>query len=157
MTLEGAQEITVEVAAPPAACFATIVDFESYPDWSSSIRSVNVLTRDRSGLARQVEFTLDMRVRTVRYVLEYTYRKPNDLTWRSVDGDVESIEGAYRFRPLGRTRSQVTCRQAVRLGFWVPGLLRKAAERTALRQSVEEFKAEVEKRVAAAAKPRRVT
>jgi uncharacterized membrane protein len=155
MTLEGAQEFTVEVEATPAACFATIVDFERYPEWSSSIRSARILECDRSGLGRRVEFLLDMRVRTVRYVLEYSHRKPHDLSWRSVDGDVESIEGAYRFRPLGRGRSEVTCRQEIRLGFWIPGLLRKLAERSALRQSVEEFKAEVERRSASKGRPRR--
>jgi uncharacterized membrane protein len=159
MSVEGAQEFTVEVAASPAACFDTIVDFERYPEWSSSIRSARVLERDRAGLGRRVEFLLDMRVRTVRYVLEYRHRKPQSLTWRSVDGDVESIEGAYRFEARGRDRTEVTCRQEIRLGFWIPGMLRRLAERSALRQSVEEFKSEVEKRTAAtrAAKSRRST
>jgi hypothetical protein len=85
----------------------------------------------------------------VRYVLEYEYRKPGELTWRSVDGDVASIEGSYHFVRRADKNTDATCQQAIDLGFWVPGPLRKLAERTALRQSVHELKEEVERRVAA--------
>ena len=96
-----------------------------------------------------------MKIRSVRYVLEYAYKKPTELTWHSVDGDVESIEGRYRFRKLGPASTEASCRQEIQLGFWLPGPLRKLAERTALKQSVTEFKAEVERRLAARARSRR--
>src|SRR5512143_4368014 len=149
MSLDAAQEVTVEVAAPQGECFAVIVDFERYPEWSSAVTSARVVDRDAAGVGRIVEFHIDMKVRTVRYVLEYAYRKPSELTWRSVDGDVESIEGIYRFRKLSPTSTQASCRQEIQLGFWMPGPLRKLAERTALRPSVEEFNLEVERRRAA--------
>jgi ribosome-associated toxin RatA of RatAB toxin-antitoxin module len=148
MSVEGAQQFTIEVAATPSDCFATIVDFAAYPSWSSAVRQARVLEHDRNGIGRLVEFSIDMRIRNVRYVLEYAYKKPSLLTWQSVDGDVEKIEGAYRFLKLGAGRTETTCEQAVRLGFWVPGPIRSLAERTALRQSVTEFKEEVERRIA---------
>jgi hypothetical protein len=61
-----------------------------------------------------------------------------------VDGDIEAIEGSYVFEKLGPGLSRATCRQAVSLGFWVPGPLRSMMERHALRQSVLEFKAAAE-------------
>ena len=160
MSLDAAQEVTVEVAASPAECFEAILDFERYPEWCSSIQSARILERDAAGVGRRVEFHIDMKIRSVRYVLEYTYKKPSELNWRSVDGDVQSIEGRYRFRKLGPQRTEATCRQEIQLGVWLPGLLRKLAERTAIRQSVDEFKVDVERRVAARAsgrteKPRR--
>jgi ribosome-associated toxin RatA of RatAB toxin-antitoxin module len=147
MSLEGAQEFAVEVAATPQQCFAAITDFEAYPDWSTAVEHAAVLDRDRSGIGRVVEFRIDMRFKSVRYVLEYAYKKPNELTWHSVDGDIESIEGKYTFRKLGAKRSEAICRQQIVVGFWVPGPLRKLAERSALRQSVTEFKQEVERRL----------
>jgi ribosome-associated toxin RatA of RatAB toxin-antitoxin module len=152
MSLDAAQEVVVEVAATPLQCFTAIVDFERYPEWSSAVERARVLERDQAGVGRVVEFHIDMRVRSVRYVLEYAYKKPTQLTWHSVDGDVESIEGAYRFRKLSPTSTEARCRQEIQLGFWVPGPLRRLAERSALRQSVDEFKGEVERRLAAAAK-----
>lgn len=144
MSLDAAQEVTVEIEAPSSNCFAAIVDFERYPEWSSPVTSARILEYDDAGVGRVVEFVVDARIKTLRYVLEYAYRKPSELTWRSIGGDVESIEGVYRFRKLGATRTTATCRQEIKLGFWLPGPLRRLAERSALAQSVGEFKAYVE-------------
>jgi len=146
--MAGAQEFAVEIAASPADCFRIITDFAAYPRWSSAVRQARVLERDDAGIGRRVEFRIDMRFKSIRYVLAYDYRKPIELTWYLVEGDVESIEGAYQFRRLGPRLTEATCQQAVLLGFWVPGPIRKLAERTALRQSVLEFKEEVERRIA---------
>ena len=140
MSLDAAQEVSVEVAAPQLDCFTAIVDFEHYPEWSGQVTRTRVLEYDAAGVGRVVEFFVDAKVKTIRYVLEYTYRKPSQLAWHSIDGDVESIEGIYRFRKLGPNRTEATCRQEISLGFWLPGPLRRLAERTALAQSVAEFK-----------------
>ena len=144
------QEFSVEVEASQAECFKAILDFERYPEWSSAIQKVAVLERDAQGVGKVVEFRIDMKFKSIRYVLDYRYRKPSQLTWHSVDGDVESINGAYKFEKIDADRTNVTCRQAISIGFWVPGPVRKLLERTALRQSVMEFKADVEKRRAGA-------
>ncbi|OFV87480.1 MAG: hypothetical protein A3J75_03485, partial [Acidobacteria bacterium RBG_16_68_9] len=128
-----AHEFTTEIAASPLNCFKTITDFESYPRWSSAIEHAAIIERDRIGLGRVVEYHIDMRFKRIRYVLEYAYRKPEELTWRAVDGDIEFIEGSYHLRKLAPKLTAVTCRQAVSLGFWVPGPFRKLLERTALR------------------------
>jgi ribosome-associated toxin RatA of RatAB toxin-antitoxin module len=138
------QEFITEVAASVQQCFATITDFETYPDWFSSVEKTRVLERYPNGLAKRVEFRVDMKLKSIRYVLEYEYDKPTNLTWQSVDGDLEAIEGAYVFEKLGPKRSRVTCRQAVAMGFWVPGPLRRLMERQALKDSVLEFKAAAE-------------
>ena len=147
------QEFSTEVHATVAQCFATITDFENYPNWFSTIRRTKVLDRHPNRLARRVEYFIDMKLKTIRYVLQYEYHKPTQLTWKSVDGDIEAIEGRYVFEKLGPTLSRVTCRQAVSLGFWVPGPLRSVMERHALKQSVLEFKAAAEQ--AAQAKTRK--
>ena len=149
MALEGAQNFRTEIAATPLDCFKIITDFETYPRWSSSIQQTRVLEYDSAGIGRVVEYQLDLGFKNLRYVLEYSYRKPRTLTWQAVTGDVEAIEGAYQFRKLASRLTEANCRQAVRLGFWVPGPLRKLAEQTALKQSVIEFKTEVERRLAA--------
>ncbi len=142
--LGNAQEFSTEVQASLAQCFATITQFDSYPDWFSTVQRTKVLSRHANRLAKRVEFHVDMKLKTVRYVLEYEYEKPARLTWKAVDGDIEAIEGSYDFEKLGPTLTQATCRQAVSLGFWVPGPLRAIIEHQALKQSVLEFKAAAE-------------
>lgn len=156
MSLDAAQEVVVEIAAPRLDCFTAIVDFERYPEWSGQVTRARILEYDAEGVGRIVEFFIDARVKTIRYVLEYAYRKPSQLTWKSIDGDVESIEGIYRFRKLDPGRTEATCRQEIKLGFWLPGPLRRLAERTALAQSVAEFKDYAERLQAQSARrPRR--
>jgi hypothetical protein len=151
---EHQQSFTTSIEAPPALCYDAIGDFETYPTWSSPVSKVAVLDRHSDGKARRVEFEVDMKLRTVRYVLEYTWHPPNRLTWKMVEGDLGDIEGSYVFEADGPKRTTATCSQAISLGFWVPSIVLKPIEQTALKQSVLEFKAEAE-RLAAAAKPKK--
>ena len=143
------QSYTTTIDAPADLCYAAIADFEAYPSWSSPITKIAVLDRHPDGFAKRVEFFLDMlKLRTVRYILEYTWSPPHRLDWTYGGGDVEDIVGSYVFAPIDARHTDATCSQAVALGFWVPGLLRRTLEATALRQSVLEFKAEAERRAA---------
>lgn len=139
------QSYSTTIAAPVTDCFAVLVAFEDYPRWSSPITSCRVLEHHADGLPKRVEFMLDMTVKTIRYVLDYTYDRPHGATWAFVEGDVRSISGEYRFEESdGRTTA--TCSQAIDLGFWLPGFVRSGLEKKALRDSVEEFRRAVEAR-----------
>ncbi len=142
------QSFSTLIEAPADLCYAAIADFDAYPSWSSPITKIAVLDRHPDGLARRVEFFLDMKIRVVRYVLEYTWLPPHRLTWTYAGGDVEDIVGSYVFEPRDARHTDATCSQAIALGFWVPGIVRRALEATALRQSVLEFKVEAERRAA---------
>ena len=143
MDPEVRQSYSTVVAGSVEDCFAVLTDFGAYPQWSSVIKKCRVLESYPDGLAKRVEFILDMRIKTIRYVLDYTYDRPHGAVWHLVEGDVREIEGSYRFEdtPSG---VKATCTQAVDLGFWVPGFIRSLAEAKALRDAVEEFKRAVE-------------
>lgn len=136
---EYSQTYSTNVAASVDDCFKVLTDFEDYPRWSSPITSCKVLTRHPDGLAQRVEFLLDMTVKTIRYVLEYTYDRPRGATWKLVEGDVKDVEGQYTFEAAGG-KTTATCTQAIDLGFWLPGFIKKPFEQKALRDSVEEFR-----------------
>jgi hypothetical protein len=139
------QTYSTEVAGTAADCFAVLCDFAEYPHWSTPVKECQVVDRHPDGLARRVAFALDMTVKTLRYVLEYQFDPPHGATWHLVEGDVKSVEGSYRFEPAG-DRTRATCTQAIDIGFWVPGPIRRPLEQKALRDSVEEFKKAVEAR-----------
>jgi len=148
---EAEQSYTTEVDAGIDACCAVLLDFERYPEWSGPTTSAKVLDRHPDGRARRVEMVLDMKIRNVRYVLEYDYDLPREARWKLAEGDVSGVVGSYAFEVLDATHTRATCSQAVDLGFWVPGPLRRLIERQALRDSVLEFKAEVERRASGGA------
>jgi hypothetical protein len=132
-------------------CFAVLVDFENYPRWSSVVTECRVLDRHPDGLAKRVAFTLDMTLKKIRYVLEYGFEPPHGGHWHLVESDdVKDVEGSYRFEPEGG-RTKATCNQAIDIGFWVPGPIRRPLEQKALRDSVEEFRKAVEARTRARA------
>jgi ribosome-associated toxin RatA of RatAB toxin-antitoxin module len=142
------QSYATTIAAPPDACFAVLTDFAAYPDWSGPVTECRIVDRHPDGLARRVAFALDFTVKTLRYVLEYTYEPPHTARWHLVEGDVKDVHGSYVFRPLdGQT--EAACSQAIDIGFWVPGPLRRPFEQKALRDSVEDFKRAVEARARA--------
>jgi uncharacterized membrane protein len=148
------QSYSTSIAAPVEECFAVLTDFSAYPKWSSPVTTCTVLERHADGLARRVAFTVDMTLKTIRYTLEYTYDPPSGARWHMVEGDVKDVQGSYRFVERdGET--EATCSQAIDIGFWVPGLLRRTFESKALRDSVEEFKKAVESRAPAARTRRR--
>jgi len=142
---EYSQSYTTTVAGSVEDCFAVLIDFPAYPHWSSPITECRVLERYPDGLARKVAFALDMTLKTVRYVLEYTYDPPRGARWRLVEGDLRGVDGSYAFDPAD-DGTEATCSQSVDLGFWIPGPIRRMAEAKALRDSVEEFRKAVEAR-----------
>jgi len=83
------QSYSTTVAGTIEQCFAVLTEFDAYPQWSSVIRKVRVLERHPDGLAKRVEFTLDMTIKTIRYVLEYQWEPPVGATWHLVEGDVQ--------------------------------------------------------------------
>ena len=138
------QSYSATVAGTIDQCFAVLTDFEAYPQWFAVIKKCRVLERHPDGLAKRVEFILDMTIKTIRYVLEYSWDAPTGASWQYVEGDLKDVEGSYRFEETP-TGVKATCTQAVDLGFWVPGFIRSLGEAKALRDSVEEFKGAVER------------
>jgi len=135
------------VEAPIEVCFETIVDFAHYPEWFSGISTAEVLESDPVAGTWTVRYGLDMILKTIRYTLEYRSRRPHELTWKLVAGDVSDVEGIYTFTSLEPDLTEAECRQAVDVGFWIPGPLRRTFERSAVADSVREFKAAAEARV----------
>ncbi len=139
------QSYSTTIAAPASDCFAVLTAFEDYPHWSSPITACRVLERHPDGLPKRVEFALDMTVKKIRYVLDYTFDPPHGARWKLASGDVKDIEGSYRFEETA-AGTTATCTQGIDLGFWLPGFLRSGFEKKALRDSVEEFRVAVEAR-----------
>jgi hypothetical protein len=142
------QSYSAAVGRSVEDCFAVLTDFDAYPRWSGPVTECRVLDRYPDGLPRRVAFALDMTLKTIRYVLEYSYEPPRSARWKLVEGDVKDVHGSYEFEAAGPGRTKATCTQTIDIGFWVPGPIRRPFEQKALRDSVEEFKKAVEARVA---------
>jgi ribosome-associated toxin RatA of RatAB toxin-antitoxin module len=135
-------EQSLEAEATPEACFAAVRDFGAYTQWSSNVQAVTVLEQDDDGAV--VEFHVDAKVRKVRYVLRYHFEPPERVWWEYVEGDVKSVEGEYRFEPVGDGRTRMTYRLTMDPGTFLPGPIKKVLVNVVMRGSVEDLKRHVE-------------
>ena len=141
-------EHTVEIDASPAACFAAITDYESFPDWQHAVEAVEVLERDARGRGELVRFRIDAKVKRISYTLRYHYDEPSRIWWDFVAGEgVADVEGEYLLEPLdGDRRTRATYRLGIDPGIPVPGLLARRLNQGVMRRSVHDLRDEVGRR-----------
>ena len=137
---------TEVVRAPLDVCFDTLVDFGSYPKVFRVIRSATVELDDPTAGKWRVRYELDAILKTITYTLAYESAGPHDLAWKMTSGDLTAIEGRYDLFELEPGLTEATCTQAIDVGMWVPGMVRRAFERSAVEDSVREFKKAAEDR-----------
>lgn len=145
-------EQSAEIEAPAEACFAAIVDYETFPEWQEAVEAVEVLERDPDGPGAVVRFEVDAKLRRISYTLRYHHERPTRVWWEFIEGDgVELIEGEYVFEPVARgQRTRAVYRVGIDPGVPLPGLLARRLNQGVMRRSVADLKREVERRVAAA-------
>ncbi|CAN5714176.1 MAG: SRPBCC family protein [Actinobacteria bacterium] len=135
--VEGTIE-SIEVSATPAQVFAVAADLESYEQWATGVKEVEVLEKDKKGRAARARFVVDGMVKEITYVLKYSYDEPNSMTWMAEPGpDLKELDGSYVFNDVGDGRTEVVYGLRVEPSFTIPGFLRRQAEKqlvgTALR------------------------
>jgi ribosome-associated toxin RatA of RatAB toxin-antitoxin module len=137
---------TEVIRAPIDVCFDTLVDFARYPEWFRVIQAARVQSSDPQAYRWEVCYELDAILKTIRYTLAYEGEKPSTLRWKMTGGDLKAIEGKYELVELEPGLTEATCTQAIDVGMWVPGIVRRAFETSAVQDSVREFKAAAEAR-----------
>ncbi len=139
-------EHALEIQGPPETCFATITDYETFPEWQRAVKTAEVLDHYGDGLGRHVRVRADARFRVVTYELEYHYEWPGRVWWDFVRGDgVEAIEGEFRFEPRGPI-TRATYRLGIDAGVPIPRLLAKRLTGEVMKRSVEDLRDEVARR-----------
>jgi ribosome-associated toxin RatA of RatAB toxin-antitoxin module len=134
----------VDVAGSPAECYEAILAFETYPDWQGAMKDVEVLERDDEGRGKLVEFTIDAKVKRVRYVLRYHYDEPARVWWEYVEGDIKDVEGDITFEDRGEATTRAVYRLEIDPGRFVPGPIKRLLTDGVMRDFVKELKARVE-------------
>jgi uncharacterized membrane protein len=136
------QQIVVE--GTPQQCFDALLAYESFPEWQRAVKSVEVVNRDRSGRARDVEFEIDAKVKTIHYRLRYTYEPPHRIAWEYLGGDVKDVDGEMVLEDRGDGTTLATYSLALDPGVWLPGPLQKVLNDQVMKGSVEDLKRRVE-------------
>lgn len=129
---------SIEIDAAPADIFAVALDIETYPEWASGVKQVEVLETDDEGRPHRAAFVLEGFVKEISYELVYDYDPPHRMSWKADPSpDINMLEGSYTFREKEEGATEVVYAFTVDPSFKVPGFIRRQAEKqivtTALR------------------------
>ena len=136
---------TIDVDASAEELFAIVTDVESFPEWLTDIKEVEVLGVDGDGYPTASKMRVDVTLKEVTYELEYEYDYPTRVAWTSrPGGDVKLIEGSYEFAENDEDGTTVTYTLAMDPGFPVPGFLLKRAAKHITAQALSGLKTRAE-------------
>ena len=141
-------EGTIEIDATPAEIMEVIADFDSYPEWVDGIRSADVRERGDDGRPALVAFEFSAMGFSASYTLRYEYADDDSsVRWTTVEasGAVKDIEGQYTLDALNGD-TEVTYRLAVQPAVKVPGVVKRQADKRAIKTALEGLKSRVESR-----------
>lgn len=137
-------ESSIRIAADPGTVCDVIADVEAYPEWTSQMRTVAVLSADEADYPEQAQFTIDAGVFQDTYVLDYTWDVEEDgqgvVSWRLVRGDVlRAMDGSYTLEADG-AGTKVTYRLGVDLKIPMLGMIKRKAEKTIISGALDGLK-----------------
>ena len=101
-------EASAEIDAPIEDVWAVVEDVATAPEWQGGLVSLTALERDAEDRPTLVESESDIKVRTVKTLVRFSYDGPEKLSWVQEKGDLKSVEGAWILEDLGDGRTKVT-------------------------------------------------
>ncbi|MDX2357394.1 SRPBCC family protein [Dietzia sp. PP-33] len=126
---------------------AVISDFDTYPEWSTSIKVAEVLSIGADSRPDRVRFSLEAGAIVDDYVLDYSWSADDKaVEWRLESSALQRAQkGSYHLEPVeGGTR--VDYELEIELVVPVIGRLRNRAERRILSEALRELKRRTESR-----------
>ncbi len=97
----------VLVAAPLDRFFDVVADFARYGEFVPGVKSTRLLPGAAGGPV-DVEYTVDLGVKTVRYVLRHELERPRSMRWHLVSGEWMKVSnGSWELEDEGgKTRAR---------------------------------------------------
>ncbi|MDP1851929.1 MAG: SRPBCC family protein [Candidatus Planktophila sp.] len=137
---------TITVTAPLDAVTQALFDLEKYPEWSSSIKSVEAIARDDQGRIIKAKMVIDAGMMKDRVILDYDWSgAPGKLSFTLDDADLlTGMDGAYTIKSLDEDSTSITYELTVSLSMPIPAMMRQKAEKTTIDQALAQLKASLE-------------
>jgi uncharacterized membrane protein len=137
---------TVTIQASASEIQEVLSNLSAYPRWSTTIKSVNVITTDDQGRATQVQVSVDAGALKDKPTLNYDWSKaPNRLEFSLEDADLlTEMSGAYIIKDNGDDTTDVTYELTVGLSMPVPAVMRQKAEKSTIDLTLKQLKEKLE-------------
>ena len=137
---------TISINASFAAVTQALFALEKYPEWSASIKAVEVLARNEAGQITKVKMTIDAGMVKYRVILDYDWSQaPLRLSFSLEDADLlTGMDGAYTLKSIDEETTQITYELTVSLSMPIPAVMRQKAEKTSIDQTLSQLKISIE-------------
>ena len=133
---------------PAEQVFDVLVDYPRYPEFVPGIKACRVLPVKGE---RHVEYELDLGLKRVKYVLHHVERRPLQVTWSLVSGEMMKVSnGEWALTAEGATtRARYTVDIQISRPALIPqSVIDKVSDeltRVQLPKTLEAFKARIER------------
>jgi len=116
---------TVVIDAPLADVQAALFSIESYPEWLTSIKKVDVIERDSQNRITKAKLTIDAGMMKDRVVLDYDWSaEPASLSFTMDEADLlTQMDGTYTLKALDADSTQVTYELEIAVSMPVPAMM----------------------------------
>jgi ribosome-associated toxin RatA of RatAB toxin-antitoxin module len=137
---------SVIIDAPHAKVEELLFDISSYPTWSATIKSVEVLQRDGSNKVTSAKLLVDAGMMKDRVTLEYDWTQaPKRLSFSMTDADLlTAMEGVYIISEVDEDTTEVTYQLHVDISMPIPAMMRQKAEKATIDASLSQLKSRAE-------------
>lgn len=138
---------SISIEATPAEVMAVIADLEAYPEWTASVKQVDILTvyDDETERPAEARFVLDAGAIKDTYTLSYEWDDDSEVRWTLVEGGLlKAMDGSYRLLPVGEHSTEVTYQLSVEIAIPLLGLMKRKAEKVIIDTALKELKKRVE-------------
>ena len=147
MASKVSKEMVVDV--PVEAFWEVVADYEAYSGFVPSVKRTRVVRTDKG--VKDVEYEVDLGVKTVKYTLRHLEHAPTRMTWSLLKGDMMKVSnGAWELsNHAGKTLARYTVEVQVQRPALVPQAIvdRVSDELTKVQlpRTLEAFKVRAEK------------
>jgi len=139
-------ESTIRIEAPVADVVAVVSDLTKYPEWSTSIKRVEVLESDSDGRPVKVTMMVDAGPMRDSVTLQYDWSlAPAQLSWTLLEAEMlTAMDGTYTISEADEDSTEVSYRLAVDVAMPMLSMLKRKAEKAVVDVSLKELKKRVE-------------
>ena len=139
-------ESSITIAAEPVTIMDVIADLESYPEWTSGVKEVEVLTvYEDTGRPAEARFLLDSGGIKDDYTLEYEWDGDESVSWTLGQATMlKAMDGAYVLTDNGDGTTDVVYQLAVDIKMPMLGMIKRKAEKVIIDTALKGLKARVE-------------
>lgn len=132
---------TVVIDAPLAEVEAALFQIDNYPQWSSSIKKVEVIERDSENRICKAKLSIDAGVMKDRVVLEYDWSSaPGTLSFSMDEADLlTQMDGAYSLKSIDADSTQVTYELEVAVSLPVPAMMITKTQQQTIDNALKEL------------------